>query len=113
MDRASANTATMATIQSVTVTNPNPSAMAGALPSPLAPLFEPHPTPRFYRSRLDRGMSVLQAVPECVVALVGEPGVGLTLEEGELRGQVRHLSGKDLGHVPMVAWSAHALRIRV
>jgi hypothetical protein len=58
-------------------------------------------------------VGVLQAVSESVVALVGEPYVGLTLQGGELHSQVRKLSGEVLGGVPVVSRSTHAVRISI
>jgi hypothetical protein len=76
--------------------------------STLSPLVQPHPAPRLHRGCLDRGVSVLQTMPEGNISLVGEPGVGLTLQGGELRCQVRQLSGKVVGGIPIVSWSTHA-----
>jgi hypothetical protein len=66
-----------------------PALLLMSLKLPLSPLgasLQPHPPPRLHRGRLDRGMCVLHAVPEGIVALVGEPGVGLSLQGGELGG---------------------------
>jgi hypothetical protein len=71
---------------------------------------ESNPTPRLDRSRLHSSVGILQAVPEHVVALIGEPGVGLSLQGAELRGQVCELSGEVLGGVPIVARSTHYLQ---
>jgi hypothetical protein len=56
---------------------------------------------------------ILHAVPERIVALVGEPGVGLALQGGELRSQVREFAGKVLGGVTVVARSTHTVRISI
>jgi hypothetical protein len=58
-------------------------------------------------------VGVLQAAPERIVAFVGELGVGLSLQGGELRGQVCQLSGEVLGGVPVVSRSTHAVRISI
>jgi hypothetical protein len=58
-------------------------------------------------------VGILQALPKRIVALAGEPSVGLTLQGGELRSQVRNLSGEVLGGVPVVARSTHAVRISI
>jgi hypothetical protein len=57
----------------------------------------------FHSGRLYRRVSVLQAVPEHVVALVGEPGVCPSLKGGELCVQVRELSGEVLSGFPIVS----------
>jgi hypothetical protein len=80
------------------------------VPSPLAPLVEPHPPPCLHRGRLDSRVGVLQAVPQSGVLGCGEPVVRLPLQGGELRGQVRKLSGEVLGSVPIISWSAHTIR---
>src|SRR3712207_9577237 len=68
-----AASATPAAVGSGVNTRTSYATTTGALSSPLAPLVEPYPAPRLYRSRLDRGVGVLQAVPERDVLGRGEP----------------------------------------
>jgi hypothetical protein len=62
--------------------------------------------------RLDRRVCDLQFQPQRVVVGVSEIRAGLALEGGELRRDVREVTGKVLGGVPVVEWSSHAVRIR-
>lgn len=80
----------------------------------LAPgLFvEPHSGSRLHGGRFDIGVSVLQSVPECVVARLRKPDVGLTLEGSDLCGQVRQLAGEVSGCFPIVSLSTHTVRVR-
>jgi hypothetical protein len=49
-------------------------------------LVQPHPTPRIYGRLLHRSVGDLQPELRRVAVRVAEPGVGLALEGGELRG---------------------------
>ena len=87
------------------------------LRSPVASLVEPHPPPRLHGGRLHCRVGHLQPVPEGVVGGIGEVGVGLALEGGDLGRDISQVSGHVLNGVGVVPGSgdrvlAHPLRIR-
>jgi hypothetical protein len=86
--------------------------------SPLPTLVESHPPPGLHRSSLYRSVGVLEPEPQCGVVRVLEVGVRLSLEGGDLVGDVGQLAGYVLGDVGGVpgpgVWVfalAHPLRI--
>jgi hypothetical protein len=75
----------------------------------LPPLVEGQGAVRLYRGRLYRSVGVPQLEPEGGVLQDSEISVGLTLQGGELRREVRKVSGEVLGSVRFVPgpWEVH------
>lgn len=57
------------------------------------PLVRPHPPPRLHHRRLDRRVGVLEPEPERGVVRVREVRVGISLEVGEVGGDLGQGAG--------------------